>query len=329
MHADETTALAPASAFGRLVAFLETLLRRGGVVAAVVLLPVAALRFLRDQCIQWAAALAYYTLIGLAPLLLVVFSGVKALGLHRGLTPFVMQTIGAGSPEMSIQIVRYIDEAQLRAVGILSAIAAALAVFAILGNAEMCFNAIWGGVRGRSLLHKLRSYASVAVVAPLVLTIALAATTILRRGSPAHGAADAWYLGGMVLWLLRLLPYALLWSGFTMLYRYLPNVHVSWPAALVGAVVAGTMWQFAEWGYVTFVISMVRAGGLYGALWQVPILLAWIYIAWAIILSGAQVCRAYQEAFDQPAADRVSAPAPSLADDAVAPEGRNRLVGET
>lgn len=314
MRADEPLGVERSSAFLRLLAFFEAWLHRGGVWSLIALLPVGALRFLHDQCIQWAAALAYYTLIGLVPVLLVVFSAVKGLGLHRGLTPFVMQTIGAGSPEISVQIVHYIDEAQLRAVGILSSIAAALAVFAILGNAELCFNTIWGGVKGRPLLRKLRSYSTVAVVAPLVLTIALAVTTLLRRGSPAYIAIDSWYLGSTVLLLLRLLPYVLLWSGFTLLYYFLPNVEVNWPASIVGAVVAGTMWQFAEWGYVTFVISMVRAGGLYGAMWQVPILLAWIYVAWAIILSGAQVCHAYQEAFDQrDRGDRVpTANAPDL-----------------
>jgi uncharacterized BrkB/YihY/UPF0761 family membrane protein len=45
---------------------------------------------------------------------------------------------------------------------------------------------------------------------------------------------------------------------------------------------------------VTFVIKLVRYSAFYGALWQLPILLAWIYVAWLIILFGAEVCRAHQ-----------------------------------
>ena len=285
-------------ALARLAAALEGGLEGGGLFSLAAIAPVALVRFLLDQCIQWAAALAYYSLIGLVPLLLALFSVIKGLGLHRGLTPFVMRTIGAGSPEVSVQIVHYIDQAQVRAVGLLSAIGATLAIFAILGNAEMCFNAIWGGVPGRRLRRKLRSYAAVAVVAPLVLMVALAATTFFRRDSPAYVVVDSWYLGEAVLTLLHLLPYALLWSGFTLLYRFLPNTKVRLPSALVGAVVAGTLWQFAQWGYVTFVIRLVRYGGLYGALWQLPILLAWVYFAWAIILFGAEVCRAHQQAVE-------------------------------
>jgi membrane protein len=291
------------SAFVRIATALEDDLAAGGVRSMIVIPFVAALRFLRDQCIQWAAALAYYSLIGLVPVLLALFSLVKGLGIHRGLTPFIVQTIGAGSPEVSIQIVHYIDQAQLRAVGVLSTIAALLAIFAILGNAEMCFNMIWGGVPGRPLRRKLRSYAAVAVVGPLVVVLALALTTFFRRGSVAYEAVDSWYIGNAVLAVLRLLPYALLWSGFTFLYRFLPNTLVRFPAALVGAMMAGTLWQFAQWGYVTFVIGLVRYGGLYGALWQLPILLAWVYLAWAIILFGAQVCRAFQSATTPPLAD--------------------------
>ena len=288
----------------RLTDVLDGLLAGGGVLALAAIAPAAAVRFLRDQCIQWAAVLAYYSLIGLVPMLLVLFSVLKGLGLHRGLTPFVMQTIGAGSPEVSVQIVRYIDQAQVRAVGVLSAIAALLAIFGILGNAEMCFNAIWGGVPGRSLRRKLRSYSAVAVFGPMVLLVALSATAFFRRGTPGYAAVDSWYLGEAVLAALRLLPYALLWGGFTLVYLFLPNAGVRLRAAVVGAVVAGTLWQFAQWGYVTFVIRLVQYGGLYGALWQLPILLAWVYFAWAIVLFGAEVCRAYQEAMVSPRVSR-------------------------
>src|SRR5690242_19254990 len=110
--------------------------------AVILLVPVALVSFVRDRCVQWAAALAYYTLIGLVPLLIALFSFIKAAGLHRGLTPFVVSTIGAGSPEVAVQIVHFIDRTNVSAVGILSSIGAILAVFGILGNAELCLNTI-------------------------------------------------------------------------------------------------------------------------------------------------------------------------------------------
>jgi len=252
----------------------------------------------RDRCIQWAAALAYYTLIGLVPLLVALFSVIKAFGLHRGLTPFIIRTIGAGSAEVSIPIVRFIDETNVRAVGVLSGLGAVLAVLGILGNVELCFNTIWGDIPGRPLLRKVRAFLGVAVATPVMLLVALAGTTFLRRGTLAWDFFEQLYLGNVLLFGLRLIPYGLLWVTFTMLYTVLPNCHVRLRSAIVGAAVAGSLWQFAQWGYVTFVIRTVRYSAVYGALWQLPILLAWVYVGWSIVLFGAEVCHLHQRGAD-------------------------------
>jgi len=268
------------------------------VLALMRVLPDAVLSFWRDRCIQWAAALAYYTLIGLVPLLIALFSFIKGFGLHRGLTPFIIKTIGAGSPEVSMQIVRFLDATNVAAVGVLSVVAAVLAVFGILGNAELCLNAIWGGVPGRSLLRKMRAFTGVAVIAPFMLLLALAVTTVLRGGTVVWALFEEFYLGDALRFALRGVPYGLLWLSFTMLYTALPNRPVRLRSAIAGALVAGSLWQFAQWGYVTFVIRLVRYSAFYGALWQLPILLAWVYVAWLIILFGAEVCRNHQEAVE-------------------------------
>ncbi len=271
------------------------LIERTWLPGIAVAVPMAAIRFFHHQCIQWAAALAYYSLIGLTPLLAALFSLMKGVGLHYQITPYIVSTVGAGSPVVARQIVEFIDRTNVRAVGVLSAIAAFLAGLGILANAEMCFNAIWGGVPGRSVRHKLRSFIKVILVAPLLLLLALALTAILQPGSRIYLLLDSWYLGDAVLVLLRVLPYALLWLSFTLLYTGLPNTAVRTRSAIVGALVAGTLWQLAQWAYVTFVIRLVRYSAVYGALWQLPILLAWVYVAWGVILFGAEVARAHHE----------------------------------
>jgi hypothetical protein len=129
----------------------------------------------------------------------------------------------------------------------------------------------------------------------ILLLLALAITAFMQPGQRVYAFLDSLYLGDVVLTLLPFVPYALLWVSFTLLYTGLPNTHVRRRSAIVGAVIAGTLWQLAQWAYVTFVIRMVRYSAVYGALWQIPILLAWIYIAWSIIVYGCQVSRAHQE----------------------------------
>lgn len=286
----------------------ESYITRPWLPSPFVILPLAAVRFLSHLCIQWAAALAYYSLIGLVPLLAAIFAIIKTFGLHHQLTPFVMNTIGAGSPEVAREMVGFIDKTNVRAVFVLAALGALLATIGILTNAELCFNHIWGDVPGRTWRRKFRSFFTVAVAAPSLLVLALMTTATLQPGHWLYSVFDSWRLGDLVVLVLRTLPYALLWLGFTLLYTGLPNTEVRTRSAIFGAVVAGTLWQLAQWTYVTFVINLVRYSSVYGALWQLPILLAWTYIAWGIILYGAEVSRAHQEVYAQRLTRRLAAP---------------------
>lgn len=287
--------------------WFEAHVLRPWVPATLIVLPLALVRFLAHQCIQWAAALAYYTLIGFVPLSAAIFALIKLFGLHRQLTPFVVSTVGAGSPAVARDIVAFIDATNLKAVGVLAALGAMLAVVGIMGNAELCFNQIWS-VRGRTWRRKFRSFVLLCVAAPLLLLLALTLTAVLQPGHGIYDFLETWRLGVVVLLFLRLLPYGLLWLSFTLLYTLLPNTEVRTRSAVFGAVVAGTLWQFAQWGYVLFVIRLVRYSAVYGALWQLPILLAWIYVAWGIILFGGEVSRAHQEVLARRLTWREAAP---------------------
>lgn len=281
-----------------------SLINRSWIPVTIVVLPMAAVRYFYHQGIQWAAALAYYTLLGLVPMLAVVFTIIKVAGFHDDITSYLVVTIAAGSEEVASHIVAFIDHTNLRAIAVVSIFAAFLAVLAIMGNAEMCFNAIWGGVPGRSLKRKLGSFIKLAVIAPLLLLLAMTLTAFLQPGSWLYPFFDSWYLGDAVLVGLRVVPYALILVSFTLLYTGLPNTDVSKRSSTVGAMVAGLLLFLAQWAYVTFVIRIVRYSAVYGALWQVPILLAWIYIMWSVILYGAEVSRAHQEVTRQRVSQR-------------------------
>jgi len=273
-------------------------------------MPAAIARFFEHRCFQWAAVLAYTTLVGLVPLLAALFALLKGLGFHYELTPYIMNTIGAGSPSVTQQIIDFIDKTHVGTVAVISILGALVAGIGILANAEMCFNDIWGGVPGRPMRRKLRSFMKVVILAPLLLILALTLTAVLRPGSKTWMFFDSWYLGDVVLWFLTLLPYALLGAASAILYTRLPNTTVRTRAALAGAVVAGTLWQLAQLAYVGFVISLVQRSKVYGALWQLPILLAWNYVAWTIILFGAEVSRAHQEVTESRLARALPPPAP-------------------
>lgn len=279
-------------------AYADLVTRFRWIPATLVAVPVAGIRFVRHRCPQWAAALAYYSLFGLVPLLVAVFSLMKGAHLHRELTPYLVTMVGAGSKAVANQIVSFIDGMQTRAVGLIGAVAALVASFGILANAEMCLNTIWGGVPGRHWTRKVKEFAAVVVGGPLVLLMSLALTATLRSGSSTRKLLESSYVGGIGLRALDLLPFFLLWVSFTVIYTRMPNARVRRRSAAAGAVVAGTLWQFVQVTYMHFVIAAVQFSALYGALSQLPIMLTWIYFAWMIVLFGAEVSRAHHEVIE-------------------------------
>src|SRR5229473_2667469 len=86
----------------------------------------------------------------------------------------------------------------------------------------------------------------------------------------------------------------MVWSGFFFLYVFFPNTKVSWRAAAMGGLVASIFLQAAQWGYVYFQVGAGNYQAIYGALAAVPILLTWIYMAWVIVLYGAELTAAAQ-----------------------------------
>jgi membrane protein len=119
-------------------------------------------------------------------------------------------------------------------------------------------------------------------------------TSTLKSQALVQALMDKAFIGEAVLFLFRILPYLAMWAAFVFLYIFMPNIKVRLPAALIGGIVGGTLWQLAQWAYVTFQVGMARYNAIYGTLAALPILMAWIYISWLIVLFGAELAYVWQ-----------------------------------
>ena len=81
-------------------------------------------------------------------------------------------------------------------------------------------------------------------------------------------------------------------------YTFFPYTRVKLGPALLDRLVAAILLQLAQWGYVRFQVGAANYKAIYGALATVPIFLVWTYLAWAIILFGAEVTAAVQRGAD-------------------------------
>ena len=98
----------------------------------------------------------------------------------------------------------------------------------------------------------------------------------------------------LISFTLKFLPYILIWMLFTFLYVLIPNTKVTFKAGLVGGIVAGTLYQIAQWAYISFQIGVARYNAIYGSFAALPLFLMWIQISWWIVLFGAELSFANQ-----------------------------------
>ena len=86
----------------------------------------------------------------------------------------------------------------------------------------------------------------------------------------------------------------LVWIFFTILYIIMPNTRVTLKAGFVGGLVAGTLYQVAQWAYISFQISTAKINAIYGSLAALPLFLMYLQISWWIVLFGAELSFANQ-----------------------------------
>ncbi len=78
------------------------------------------------------------------------------------------------------------------------------------------------------------------------------------------------------------------------MFWFLPNTSVRFWSAALGGAVSAMLILFAQDFYLSFSVGVSRANALFGAFAQLPLLLVWIYVFWAIVLFGAELAFAHQ-----------------------------------
>jgi membrane protein len=78
------------------------------------------------------------------------------------------------------------------------------------------------------------------------------------------------------------------------MYVFLPNGKVKVQSALLGGILAGTIYQIVQWGYFRFQIGISQYNAIYGSFAALPLFLIWLQLSWLILLYGAEVSFAHQ-----------------------------------
>ncbi len=168
-------------------------------------------------------------------------------------------------------------------------------VIAVLGRVERSFNRVWGVAVGRSLWRRFTDYLSVLLILPVLIAAAasMPVMDVLTRffddqtADTIRRIVDSGFFRN-----LTVVGFASL--AFAFLIMFMPNTVVKFRAGIAGGFVAALL--FLLWLSLCAMIQVgaARYGKIYGSFAVVPILLAWVYMSWQIVLFGAEVAFAVQ-----------------------------------
>ncbi len=252
-----------------------------------------------DRCLLRASSLTFFTLLSIVPIVAVFFGIAKGFGFERRLGRELFQRF-PGQEDVLNQIINFANSLLQQTQGGLIAGVGLLvlfwAVLKVLGHIERAFNDIWEIKESRSWIRKFSDYLAIMLIAPIFILMSGSITVFIKAqvSQITQKVAYLDVLNPFIYFLFESMPYILIWILFTILYIIMPNTKVSLKAGLLGGVVAGTLYQIAQWAYITFQISAAQINAIYGSLAALPLFLIWLQISWWIVLFGAELSFASQ-----------------------------------
>ena len=254
-----------------------------------------------DRCSRKAAALAFYTVFSLAPILVIVLAVagllVDASTLREAILDQARMLIGEPGAALLADLLRASSDAAR------GGLAAALAALALLVGATTAFaelkdslDELFGGARRApqglwsTVRARLLSFGLVLVLAFLLLvSLAVNAVLAVLSTSVLGIGADAGWALRAVSWVATLVVVVGL---FAAIYKLLPDAHLSWREALVGASVTALFFVAGRFAIGLYLGNSASASA-FGAAGSLAVLLLWVYYSASIFFVGAEVTRLF------------------------------------
>jgi membrane protein len=262
-----------------------------------------------DRAQQMAAALAFRTLFGLLPILVVATVLVRAVGSEeRYLDPLsqlfdfwgldtlriVPPTATAGEASITLSSwledrVREAERVNVTAVGWVGVAVTIYAAISLLVTIENCFNVIYRAPQGRAWTARVPIYWFALTMSPVLIILSSYVdsrfqqfmVTLQFRGWMSSTAGFLW--GLFAIWVIMLCVYLLF-----------PNTQVRFRPAMIGAFVAAILLEIGKRTMGMYLQNALSIGQLYGSLGLVPLFMFWVYLMWLVVLFGLQVSSTLQ-----------------------------------
>lgn len=284
-------------------------------------------KFIEDDCLTLAAALAYYTLFAMPPLLFLLVTVVStgmSLAYEESVAreeaqDFVQQQAAnlIGNQAAAAEVSKILERTQTDTGGwwksVLSLIGVIIAATGLVSALQAALNRVWGvqpaggGIARQLLWKRLFSLAMILGFGFLLLVSFVVGTvlTLLSRF-----AADKAGLGELApLWINHIVSFAMTWAFFTFVLRFMPDARIHWRHAATGGLLTVILFTVGRFALFLYLSASNPAQQLGSAAAALIVILLWVYYSSISILFGAEftVGLATRRALPEPGAECVKA----------------------
>ncbi|MCV9930677.1 YihY/virulence factor BrkB family protein [Flavobacterium sp. LS1R47] len=270
------------------------------------LLKTTFLEFNDDNAIKLSAALAYYTIFALPPLLIIiiticgVFFGEDAVA-----GELYGQINGLVGDSAAIQIQETIKNVQLSGSNVFATIFGVgmllIGASGVFAEIQSSINFIWGlrakpnkGLK-KFIQNRLMSFSMIVSVGFLML-VSLFVSTILDLMSARlklYFPESTVYLFNVINLFIILISITLL---FAIIFKALPDGIIKWKDAFIGASCTAVLFMIGKFA-IGFYLGSSTTASVYGAAGSVIIILVWVYYSAIILYFGAEFTKVYAKSF--------------------------------
>jgi len=247
-----------------------------------------------DRILRMAAALAFYTALALAPLLVVLLWLLSLLGtlseIH--LVHEVTDLIGDEGGRFVESVIENSKKPQARGwTSVISITALVFSATGVFSELQDSLNRVWRAPVKPSngvftwIRRRMLSFAMVGALAFLML-VSLVASTAVSLFEKWFGEATAWRF------VSEGLSFGVFVALFAAMFRLLPDIRIAWKDVFGGALVTAAMFVLGKL-LIGLYLARGSFGSAYGAAGSMLIILAWVYYSSIIVFFGAELSQAW------------------------------------
>ncbi len=264
----------------------------GWVLFVAQLIFVVARDILSGQLKIRAAGLSYTTLLTIIPLLALVFSILKTVGVHRQAEPFIINLLspmGEKGVDLGLQAISYIESINVGVLGFVGSVVLLYLALSLIHQMEKAYNVIWHVEKSRNFLRRFIVYILLVLVGPVLvfgaiaMTAALVSTTFIQEMMKYEGVQVMEYTFN------RFLPYLFIIVAASITYFIIPNTKVKIISALIGGLITGVLWALLGRIFASFMMTSANYEAIYSGFAITILFLVWLQISWLILLTGANI----------------------------------------